>query len=586
LAITPLFSVNLPISLGNESSYFWNYEYLKRGKRKFMQRNSSANISGLVLTYELQPKWVKNSLKIALLLVSATAVLITGMRQVLPQTSDALLQPSDALPLKTDDVVAASVDLAHPGLAIPYSFSGFSFEYGDVLNFTGRTTDTINPVFVQLLKNIGKFNNGAPPVRVGGNSTDSSWWNPNGLAKPLGVGYNITATDLASLEASLSQTGSQVILGVNLGQNQPDMAVDYVKAVLSRLPSNRILSLEIGNEPDIYTSHSYYKNPTTGATVYVRPSSYNFNQYLSEFNSYSSTLKNSFSKMPPLAGPAFATSIYGWMKNLPTFLSNQSDMLNLITYHIYPLSACSWSKPGSSTYPTISNLLSDQASLAPAQNVAVFVNQVQQHDRLLSLSETNSVSCGGTDGVSNSFASALWGTDVMFNMASVGVHSVHFHTGSGAYFSPFVFYVKRSSTQSTYTATVNPLYYGMLLFAQAATNKSRLLPVSSQSSGNVKVWATMDSQNVVRVVAINKDLSASGNAEIQLSSPRSTSSLVRLMAPSASATIGVTLGGQTFDGTTDGTPVGNNVSTSVKPKNGIYTFSLPAASAALLTIKP
>ncbi len=545
-----------------------------------MQCNYSANSSGLTLISKLQSRWEKNSLKIALTLVSASGVIISGMLPALAQTSNS------PPPLKSDDVVAASVDLTSPGVKIPYSFSGFSMEYGDSLNFTGRTTDTINPVFVQLLKNIGNFKNGSPSVRVGGNSTDESLWNPNGLTKPSGVNYNITKVDLDSLEASLSQTGSQVILGVNLGQNQPSVAVDFIKAAQLSLAPNRILSFEIGNESDLYMSHPYYKDPTTGATVNVRPSSYTFNQYLSEFANYSSTLKNSFSKIPPLAGTAFATSIYGWMQYFPTFLSNQSQMVNLITYHYYPLSTCSWSKPGSSTYPTTSNLLSDQTSLVPAQKVATFVNQAKQYGILLSLSEFNSVSCGGTNGVSNSFASALWGTDVLFNMASVGVRSVYLHTGSGAYFTPFSFSIKRSTTQSTYTPTVNPLYYGMLMFAQATGNNSQLLPVSSQNSGNVKVWATIDSDNVVRVVAINKDLSASGNAEIKLSSPRSSGTLVRLTAPSASATTGVTLGGQTFDGTTDGKPFGNPASTSVDPKNGIYTFSLPAASAALLTIKP
>jgi len=545
-----------------------------------MQLNYSANTSSLISTSKLQSRWVKKTFKIALTLASTSSVIISVM---LPAKSQSA---TSTPPLKSDDVVAASIDLTNPGVKIPYSFSGFSMEYGDVLNFTGRTTDTKNQVFIQLLKNLGNFGNGASPVRVGGNSTDESWWNPNGLTKPAGVKYNITNVDLASLEASLSQTGSQLILGVNLGQNQPSIAVDYIKAAQSILAPNRILSFELGNESDLYTSHPYYKDPTNGTTVNVRPSSYTFNQYLSEFANHSSTLRNSFTKMPPLAGTAFATSIYGWMQYFPTFLSNQSQMVNLITYHYYPLSTCSWSQPGSSTYPSISNLLSDQTSLVPAQKVATFVNQAKQYGTLLSMSEFNSVSCGGASGVSNSFASALWGADVLFNMASVGVRSVHLHTGSGGSYSPISFSINRSSTATTYTPTVNPLYYGMLLFAQATANNSQLLPVSSQTSGNanVKVWATMDNQNVVRVVAINKDLNASGNAEIKLSSPRSTGSLVRLTASSASATTGVTLGGQTFDGTIDGSPIGKSTSTNIEPKNGIYTFSLPPASAALLTI--
>lgn len=545
-----------------------------------MERNFSSFNKTLPHTCAIHRKWWTNFLKISLAIVSASSTFTGGMLQVLPQTSN-------SLPLQSGDVVAASVDITRLGQTIPWSFSGFSLEYGDVLNFTGKTSTNVNPVFVQLLKNIGKFNSGAPSVRVGGNSTDKSWWNPNGLPKPPGVIYNITDTDLSSLETSLSQTGSKLILGLNLAQNKPSMAVDFAQATLSRLTSSRLLSFEIGNEPDIYMYHSYYKDSANGDTVYVRPSDYTFNKYLSEFTNYSTTLKNSFSTMPPLAGTVFTTSIYGWMQHLPTFLSNQSKMVNLITYHRYPLSACSWSQPGSSTYPTISNLLSDKASLNLAQEIAVFVNQAKKYGHSLLLSEMNSVSCGGTDGVSNTFASALWGTDAMFNLASVGVKGVNFHSGSDSHYTPFSFNVfKSSSDRYVYKPTVKPLYYGMLLFAQATSNKSRLLPVSFQTTGNVKVWATMDSQKVVRVVAINKDLHASGNARIQLSSPRSSGSLVRLEAPTVSATTGITLGGQTFDGTTTGNPVGTDVSTIVTPANGTYTFSLPAASAALLTINP
>lgn len=272
------------------------------------------------------------------------------------------------------------------------------------------------------------------------------------------------------------------------------------------------------------------------------------------------------------------------MQYLPAFLSDQSSMVKLITYHRYPLSACSFSQPGSSTYPTIPNLLADKASADLAQGVAPFVAQAKKYKIPLSLTELNSVSCGGKDGVSNTLA-ALWGTDVMFNLVSVGVKGVNFHTGSDAYYSPFTF-KGSDNTRGKFVAKVKPLYYGMLLFAQAASNKARLLPVSSRSKGNVKVWATVDQRNIVRVVAINKDITAKGNAKIKLSSPRSPASLVRLLGSTVSSSQKITLGGQTFYGTTNGKPVGKYTSTVVTPKQGTYTFSLPPASAALLTIKP
>lgn len=536
--------------------------------RKFIQDNC------LIYTYALGSSWGVNFLKISLALVSASCVLIGGTQIVKPQVSN-------SLPLESGDVVTASVDLAAPGRTIPWSFSGFSFEHGDIQRFGGNTSTTVNPAFTQLLKNIGNNNNGPVMLRFGGNSTDVSWWNPNGLTKPPGIIYDITNTDLSIISSVTNQTRSKVIFGLNLGQNKPSIAVDLARATLSNLPSGRVYSFEIGNEPDYYKNNSY-TNSTTGAKEYVRPSTYSFSSYLPEFANYTTTLKNSFSTLPPLSGPAFTS--YQWMQYLPTFLAEQTAMVNAITYHRYPLHACGIN-PGSPNYPTISQLLSDQASANLAQGVAPFVKVANDYRRSLWITEINSVACGGADGVSNSFASALWGADVMFNMASVGLRGMQFHTTSGGYYSAFKFIRStNSSGKFVYTPAVYPLYYGMLLFAKAASNQARLVPVNVQSGGNVKVWATMDNQNVVRVVAINKDLNASGNAKIQLSSPRLSGSLERLT--DASATAGITLGGQTFDGTTDGKIAGNNTSTIVIPSSGIYTFSLPAASAALLTINP
>jgi len=48
----------------------------------------------------------------------------------------------------------------------------------------------------------------------------------------------------------------------------------------------------------------------------------------------------------------------------------------------------------------------------------------------------------------------------------------------------------------------------------------------------------------------------------------------------------VTLGGQTFDGSTDGTPQGAAYSEIAQPASGAYNIAMPAVSAAMLTIQP
>jgi Glycosyl hydrolase family 79 C-terminal beta domain len=511
-------------------------------------------------------------------------------------------QAQAPLPLSSDEVVAASIDTEHPSLTIPYAFSGFSIEYSDLKNFTGqRATGStfneilkspgFNPIFTQLLKNLATYKNGWPMVRVGGNSTDESWWNPTLLPRPLGIKHDITNDTLDNLAGSTPTNGSRLILGLNLGQNNPAQAKEFAQAALAGLPSGKIYLFEVGNEPDIFASHSYYSDPSTGQTVFVRPAGYSFTNYLGEFDTFATALQG-LAQPVSVGGPVFTTSAYGWMQYLPSFLSTQAPRLRAVTYHRYPLSACNWSTPGSPTDPTLANLLADKSAKSVAQGVAPFIIQAKSYGKPLRISEINSVSCGGKAGVSNSFASALWATDVMFNFAQVGAVGVNFHSGTGAPYTPFRFLVRpvRTGTGdnwgSVFTPTVNPLYYGMLLFNQATANSAQLLPVNTNALGNIKVWATLDAQKVVRVVLLNKDTVLGGKARIQLSSLRTIGTLTRLRAPTVDATGGVTLAGQTFDGTVDGLPIGPYTSEQVMPQNGSYSLDLPPASAAMLTLNP
>jgi hypothetical protein len=60
-----------------------------------------------------------------------------------------------------------------------------------------------------------------------------------------------------------------------------------------------------------------------------------------------------------------------------------------------------------------------------------------------------------------------------------------------------------------------------------------------------------------------------------------------LLAPSASATSGITLGGQSFGPqTTTGVLTGTASAVTITPSGGVYTVKVPAASAAMLTLEP
>jgi hypothetical protein len=218
------------------------------------------------------------------------------------------------------------------------------------------------------------------------------------------------------------------------------------------------------------------------------------------------------------------------------------------------------------------------------------VPTAQKFELPLRIGELNSINCKGQEGVSNSFSSALWAMDISFAYAQDGVSGVNFFNPDAPTethpYSPFDFtYTDDNQGVRTYKVRdINPLYYGMLMFAQAVQNKAQLLPITLYKHGhNIKAWATIDSGNTIRLLLLNKDLNASGDVTVSLTGYK-TACITRLTAPFYYSITGLTLGGQTFDGSPDGTLQGTALSEYVSAAGDVYTVSLPEVSAALVTI--
>ena len=94
------------------------------------------------------------------------------------------------------------------------------------------------------------------------------------------------------------------------------------------------------------------------------------------------------------------------------------------------------------------------------------------------------------------------------------------------------------------------------------------------------------STSPVVVFVINKDTSASGTVTVTPSVAMTSASLLMVQGTSLSATAsGVTYGGVQFNNSTgllNGTPT----TTSISPAAGSYSFTLPNAAYAILTINP
>jgi hypothetical protein len=248
--------------------------------------------------------------------------------------------------------------------------------------------------------------------------------------------------------------------------------------------------------------------------------------------------------------------------------------------HLYPLQAC-YRSPSSPRYPTIAKLLSANSSVGLANGVASDAVDAHAHGRSFRVDEMNSIGCGAVPGLTNSFALALWALDALFADVKVGVDGVNIHTYPGATYQLFTF----RHQNGNWTAFVEPEYYGLLMFAQAAPPGSRLLRVSG-AVGSVRVWATHAPDGKTRVLLINDDPTRSQSLSFRVPRTQPGGTLERLLAPGLTASHHVTLGGQSFGPqTSTGLLSGTGADTTVKPIAGAYSVTLPPASAALLTLR-
>jgi hypothetical protein len=493
--------------------------------------------------------------------VSIVAVLIIGFSLASAGGGDAESPSPHA--------AAVTVDPGPRDPVVPQGFLGLSIEYPALEAYAGSDPTSLDPVFEQLVRNLAPGQ--APVLRIGGNSADRTWWPVAGVERPPGVTFDITRQWIGVTRALAQKLGAHLILGVNLEQDNPRLAAAEARALIDGVGQGTVRALELGNEPDLYAAFPWYRAGRHG--VLGRPKGYDEAAFISDFSGFTGALPH-----VPLAGPSLSGMM--WTRDLGPFLAAEPH-LGLVTLHRYPLQVCLTPRT-SARYPTIARLLSPATSTELAESFAPYVALARAHGLSLRVDELNTVSCGADPAVSKSFASALWALNTLFGLASVGVSGVNIHTFPGAGYE--LFKISRQGEQ--WRAAVSPEYYGMLMFAQATPPGSHLLSVSPTGVPGVNVWATRATDGTVRVVLANEG-ARTHELAVRMPGNFKSAAVVRLTAPSASSTSGVTLGGQSFGSeTTSGRLAGPAHGASVGSADGRYHVEVPATSAAMLVLTP
>jgi hypothetical protein len=459
-----------------------------------------------------------------------------------------------------------TVDPTKPGNAITNQFIGFSAEWGTtVRTLIGDGTGKAQKPTVTLFKSFAAEGN-HPPLRVGGNSADEAYYLPNGGTLPTGLKIPIKATDIAGLTDLNAQTGASMIPDLNLVLGDATNSSSFIQALQAAFPAGTIRAFEIGNEPDNWEAKM------------LRPAGYTFADWTAEYDKMTAALNVILKTAPPYAGPGTFTP-GPWFDGVDTLYAHEKSNLSLATLHRYPYTNCA----GDNTRPTATTPEALLASQGTTDLVALFAPHVaaaRAANVELRVGEFNSIACSGVSGVSDSYAEALWAADATMELATAGVDAVNFHMSASS--STTTVYYDAWQYSGT-TVTVLPLYYGLRLASMTIAGGGKLLPVTVNVGATVHGFATLGSDGKVRVLLVSLDTANGGMVSVNVPGAKSAS-LVRMHAPMLSAKTGITLGTQTWDGSTDGTPMGTATSETLTIQGGAIAVPLPALDAVVITV--
>jgi Glycosyl hydrolase family 79 C-terminal beta domain len=464
------------------------------------------------------------------------------------------------------------------GIPIPPSFAGLSIEYWSAQDYLG-SGGRVNRVFAGLIDTLRDGGRSAPTIRLGGNSTDETWWNPGNAARPPGSAVDLNDGWISQLRAWTTATATPMLLGVNFALDDPANALGYVQAATTAL-GRRLAGFEVGNEPDRYAQpHTFHVGARAVTRAQRRPPDYSFQQYTSELGRFVSTLA------PAAGASSFAGGVFaggGWDSNTDALLDGAGPAVRAFDAHSYGVQACGAAARKRTKASFAATLLAPSGTAPIVARVRHLAAVARAHGAAFRVSEANSANCGGVDGVSNAFASTLWGADLLFGLAQAGAANVDFHAWTGANYSPVDFFYANGRT----VGKVRPLFYSLLLFNRAVPAGARLLTVPGNSpSSSTKTWATIDKVGTRRIVLLNKDSQRPREVVLSVPGAAAKARVERLAAPSVLAKKDVTFAGQSFGAsTTDGRLIGRHVTERLKRRHGRFRLLLPPGSAALVTV--
>lgn len=432
---------------------------------------------------------------------------------------------------------------------MPPNFSGLSYESAQLAHpeFFSASNKALAG-FVRTL-------NSAGVLRIGGNTSEFTVWSPKGApAVPEGaVGpdtgrkklkqFAITARAIENLGAFVRAVDWQLIYGLNLGKGTPEQAAEEAKAV-SKAAGRQLIEFQIGNEPDLFHRNG------------LRARDWKFSDYFAQWKEFANTVR----KAAPdarFAAPDIAANVE-WIVD---FAKQGAEEIIELSGHYYA------EGPPQNPAMNIDRLLHPNARLE--RDITTIQDACRDSGKPYRMTETNSCYGGGKPGVSDTFASALWGGDYMLQLAQAGFVGINFHGGGEGYYTPIA-----GSVKTGFSA--RPIYYGMLLAGQFAG--TQIVRSTLNVDGvNATAYAASGTSGL-RAAIFNKDRQQSMRVAIK---PAGTGKarVWRLTGPSLESKTGVKFAGATVRSNGSWSPAHEE---HIAPQQGVVSVDVPAASAVLV----
>ncbi len=452
--------------------------------------------------------------------------------------------------------------------AAPSGFLGISIKYPSLLKFAGTNPGKVNVAFLNLLGDIAPGQR--PVLRIGGESADWSWVPVKGQKRPPGDTYSINQSWLKLAAATAKGMNGRLLLGLNLEAANKADTTGEAQAFVKNIGKSNILALELGNEPELYRAFAWY-HTSNGTRVLGRPPNWSLPVYRNQFAQFA----NALPKGVTIAGPT--SGIGAWLQSLGSTLKAEPK-IGLVTIHAYPLKHCS-----ASHVVTIPQVLASSASYGFVDELAPYVKTARSAGKGVRVDEMNAITCGGTRGVSDSFATALWMMNTLFGMDKLGVDGLNMNDPAGtinAVLNPVL-------SHGRITFQVQPEYYAMIMFEQAAPPGSQILEMHNSVPSTLAAWATRETSGAMHVVLVNKSGSSSESTTVRVPKAVGPAAISILHARGLSSTGGVSLNGQSFGASTSTGLLSGYAGTQVvSPVKGTYTVKVPPASIEMLSFTP